>query len=433
MKRPLGLRQRLFYGILGYVVLLSSAVVVHGYLVNERAESLVWESTLESELAHLGARSDDSTGWPDTETLTLYGALSGKLYSSGARLAVTRRARRNTCRRSAGRGAGERRRRQGRVALALDISEMESDERRLTLTMLASSAAVVALLALVTHFAAGRLVRPLASIARSITSLSPTRSGQGIHVERSAPQEAIVIANAVNDYLRRIDAFVERERAFVNMASHELRTPIAVICGSAEVALDRRTEAASAKPYLEHILRTARDMERLVALLLALAKDPARLHATTETVDLAELLPAVIEDHRFLASTKELSFEVGPTTSRQIQAPPQIARAAIGNLIRNAIENSDRGVVKVSLSDQAQVVIQDPGHGMSDDELTAIYTKLARSGELASSGGIGIDLISRLCEHLGWRLSFSSRPEEGTTAVLDFGVPELTFRTTTDR
>jgi hypothetical protein len=60
---------------------------------------------------------------------------------------------------------------------------------------------------------------------------------------------------------------------------------------------------------------------------------------------------------------------------------------------------------------------------MSDDELTAIYTKLARSGELASSGGIGIDLISRLCEHLGWRLSFSSRPEEGTTAVLDFGVP----------
>ena len=422
MKRPLGLRQRLFRGILGYVVLLSSAVVVHGYLVNERAESLVWESTLESELAHLAARSDDSTGWADTETLMFYGALSGKpippeLASLSAGVHDEIR-------------VGDRLLvvlvrdvEQGRVALALDISEMESDERRLTLTMLASSAAVVALLALVTHFAAGRLVRPLASIARSITSLSPTRSGQGIRVERSAPQEAIVIANAVNDYLRRIDAFVERERAFVNMASHELRTPIAVICGSAEVALDRRTEAASAKPYLEHILRTARDMERLVALLLALAKDPARLHATTETVDLAELLPAVIEDHRFLASTKELSFEVGPTTSRQIQAPPQIARAAIGNLIRNAIENSDRGVVKVSLSDQAQVVIQDPGHGMSDDELTAIYTKLARSGELASSGGIGIDLISRLCEHLGWRLSFSSRPEEGTTAVLDFGVP----------
>ena len=47
MKRPLGLRQRLICGILGYVVLLSSAVVVHGYLVNERAERLVWESTLE--------------------------------------------------------------------------------------------------------------------------------------------------------------------------------------------------------------------------------------------------------------------------------------------------------------------------------------------------------------------------------------------------
>ena len=84
---------------------------------------------------------------------------------------------------------------------------------------------------------------------------------------------------------------VERERAFLNMASHELRTPIAVIAGSAEVALDAPVDPSAVRPSLERILRTARDMERLVALLLALAKDPARLQAVAEPVALKVVVP----------------------------------------------------------------------------------------------------------------------------------------------
>lgn len=102
------------------------------------------------------------------------------------------------------------------------------------------------------------------------------------------------------------------------------------------------------------------------------------------------------------------------------RAPAQIARAAIGNLVRNAIENSDRGVIRISTAADSSVIIADPGHGMSDDEMSAVYTRLARSGEMLGTAGIGIDLISRICEHLGWRLSFTSAPGEGTTATLDF-------------
>lgn len=67
-----------------------------------------------------------------------------------------------------------------------------------------------------------------------------------------------------------------------------------------------------------------------------------------------------------------------------------------------------------------------PGHGMSDKEMSAVYTRLARSGEaVGGATGIGIELVSRLCEHLGWRLGFRSERGKGTTAVLDFGPQQV--------
>jgi signal transduction histidine kinase len=255
-------------------------------------------------------------------------------------------------------------------------------------------------------------------MAQTIADWSPDRGGQQLQMARSAPREVEVIAAALNGYLRRIDAFVERERAFVNMASHELRTPIAVISGAAEVALDAKTERKPAEVYLSHILRTARDMERLVALLVALAKDPSRLHAAAGPVDLRTLVPVIVRDHAFLAEPKELSFEVDVAAATTIQAPEQIVRAAIGNLVRNAVENSDRGVIEVTV-EGAQVRVEDPGHGMSTAEMSALYTRLARGGDMPASAGIGLELIARVCEHLSWKLSFSSKVGKGTRAVLE--------------
>jgi signal transduction histidine kinase len=266
-------------------------------------------------------------------------------------------------------------------------------------------------------------LRPLAAMVDTISSWAPGRTGQRLSVDAAAPREAAVIAAAFNEYLDNLERVVERERAFLNMASHELRTPIAVIAGSAEVALDAPVEPSAVRPSLERILRTARDMERLVALLLALAKDPARLRAVAEPVALGVVVPSIVDDHRYLAEPKDLAFQVVCSEAASIHASSQIVRAAIGNLVRNAIENSDRGIIRIEVTG-TRVVIADPGHGMSDAEMAATYTRLARAGTVAG-GGIGLDLIARLCAHLGWTLAFESRPEGGTAARLDFGAPAI--------
>ncbi|HEY9253139.1 MAG TPA: ATP-binding protein, partial [Stenotrophomonas sp.] len=93
--------------------------------------------------------------------------------------------------------------------------------------------------------------------------------------------------------------------------------------------------------------------------------------------------------------------------------------AAIGNLLRNAIENSDRGTIRIVLSAPATVRIEDPGHGMSPEEISAIYARMARGNHSGRGAGIGLDLIGRLCEHLGWQLQFESVEGRGTIASLD--------------
>jgi len=413
-----GLRKRLTLAVLGYAALVALVVAAHGYVVNERAEHLVWQSMLESELAHFAQRraADPAYRFASTDTLKLYGPRAGATAPPElARL---------------GPGVHDEVRTadglfvvlvselaEGSEVLALDISDIELRERTLTLAMLLPTAAIAATLALLTYAGVGWLVRPLSSIASTIAELPPNRAGQRLQIAASAPREVEVIAVALNEYLQRIDAFVERERTFVTMASHELRTPIAVIAGAAEVALDERAQAKASR-HVEDILRTARDMERLVALLVALAKDPARLRATPDTVNLRLLVPAIVQDHAFLAERKELSFEIEVTKAATIRAPEQIVRAAIGNLIRNAVENSDRGAVTIR-AEAARVVIEDPGHGMSSEEMSSLYTRLARGGNLPTSAGIGLELIARVCEHLGWKLELTSNLGKGTRAVLD--------------
>jgi signal transduction histidine kinase len=416
------LRQRVTSVVLAYSVIVAVVVVLHGYQINERAEALVWESLLENEFAHFLERrtSDADYRWNDTETLRLYGPpygapipaafsnLSEGIHdevSDGGSLFIV----------LAQYIDGKK------YVMALDISDLERGERSLALTLALWTAPTIAILALITYFIAGWLGRPLASMANEITAWSPDRRDQRVEVDKHAPDEANIVAAALNAYSERLEQFLERERAFINMASHELRTPISVISGTMDVLLDRGSATPDIARSLERVRRTSQDMERLIALLLALAKEPTTLSKLNESVNLGTVVTTVTKDHQHLARLKELTLQFEIEDAPTIDAPPQILHAAIGNLVRNAIENSDRGTIIVAAGTPARITVTDPGHGMSDREMSDLYTKLARSGDTGGSGdGIGIELISRLCAHLGWRLSFESRSGKGTIAVLEF-------------
>ncbi len=419
MSRDRGLRQRILQWLVMYAALLSGAVIVGGYVIHERVEHLAWESLLRSELDNYGQRAQAVSGhrWRDTDTLRMYGVAGAPALPPT--LAALEPGLHDDLMLDGINSVVLRDQIDGRpIALAFDLSGFAGVEGAITIAVAGGTVAMILLLGLLVMWGLDRAIEPLYELARQVARLQPTRDEQ-VTVAEGASAELVVITGAFNDYLARARSFVEREHAFIASASHELRTPVAVIAGASELVLGHPDLPAAARSQVARIHRTARNVEQLITLLLTLARDPARLASISDQVPLDQLLPEIIEDHRHLTRDKQLTLTLQPPTACDIIAPLSIVQAAIGNLLRNAIENSDRGEIRIRLEADATVVIEDPGHGMTPEEISAIYARAARGG--SDSGGIGLELIARLCEHLGWDLRFASGANSGTTTTLHFG------------
>lgn len=407
-------------GMLGYLVLLSVVVMVFGWSVIQRAEALVWHSLLETEMQYFARHADDED-WRarDSDLLEFFIAgdpavpavLAGLAPGVHDEILVDGRETIAMLRDVDGR----------RLVLALDITEFERTERELAMILVLSGMLVVLLLGLVALWGIARLLQPLRELAQRIGQLRPDASRQRVALSDNASAELVVIGDALNAYLERHEQFVERERAFIDTTSHELRTPISVIAGASELALEADMPAP-ARVQVQRIQRSARGVEQLIKMLLVLARDPARLSRNNDRIELDQLLLEIADDHRHLCGDKALELLVLPVSACEVLAPVGIVQAVVGNLLRNAIENSDSGQISVRLEPGALVVIEDPGHGMSPEQISAIYARQAR-GDGRGGGGIGLDLTTRLCSHLGWRLTVHPRDDrQGTRAILDLGV-----------
>lgn len=219
-RRP-RLRSRLLLGLLGYLLLLSAAVAVHGLVVNEQAERLVWQTLLTAELDQLEERQakDPSYRWRNTRDMAMYhsgqsadipdvlAALPPGVHDE---VSLDGEERVVLVRESGGQ----------RKIITLDISEIEQRERDIALTMAGAGLTLLIVLGALTAWGASRLVEPLSRIARSIGELRPEQAGQRLQMPAHATSEIEVIRNAINDFLARNDRFIERERLFIDMASH---------------------------------------------------------------------------------------------------------------------------------------------------------------------------------------------------------------------
>ena len=415
--RVWSLGRRILAGLIAYIIALSAAITTFGYVINERAEYLVWNSLLKTELDHFLNRreSDPDFGWSPSEPLELFSSRDGlpgglKNLKPGVHddIVVDGRERVVLVRDLA----------DERLVLALDIDSLEKREQTIGSVIVLSTLGLIGVLSLLAFLGVSRLTDPLRKVADRIKALSPQHARDRVAMPQGASAEVVVIVDAMNDFLGRNEQFVDRERAFVDTASHELRTPVAVISGAAQNALSDPALAVATRHQVERIRETANDIEALTAVLLVLAKDPARLGELRDRVSLDQVVRSVVEDHRHLCADKSLVVRFGPIAPYEVVAPLHIVRSAIGNLLRNAIENSDRGEIVVSLSEAGVFEIIDPGHGMSPEEISAIHQRLAKTG--ARGAGIGLALIGRLCEHLGWHLAIESGPGEGSRVTLSF-------------
>ena len=301
----------------------------------------------------------------------------------------------------------------GRLYLLLDKERVESAERSVVTDALLVGLVALGLATLVSSVLARAVMRPVTALANEVAVLDPRGTGGRLGT-RFEDQEVGLIARAFNQYMERLQGVRERERAFTEDASHELRTPLAIIASASEMLTEEPTLSQPGRERVQRIRRASGQMQSLIEALLFLARGepgaPAREYALDQVVkDAVEGIAAAAA-----AKSIEVVLDVAPVRSNGVAA---MAACVVNNLLLNAVNFTQSGRILVQLT-PATLLVHDTGVGISPQDLTRIFERRYR-GTQSRGLGLGLYLVSRLCERLGWRITAESEPGRGTTFRID--------------
>jgi len=232
--------------------------------------------------------------------------------------------------------------------------------------------------------------------------------------------------------LRPIKTAMESQRIFIADASHELRTPVAVVRTNAELLKrhfepDTAQTAGSDQVALDDILSESDRLGRMVDQMLTLAEaDAGQRTVLTAEVSLNELVDQVTRSMRSLAEAREISLNAQLNSDISLSGDPSRLRELLTVLLDNAVKYTDAGGrVDVSVRKEhrkAIITVSDNGPGIPSEALPHVFDRFYRVDEARSreSGGTGLGLaIARhIVEAHSGTIDVESKIREGTVVTV---------------
>lgn len=306
---------------------------------------------------------------------------------------------------------------QGRLIMAIDMTELEDDQNgsvQLSFLFLLFTIVMIGLVSWRLHLS---LTQPINDLANRMRELNPLQPSERLPTTYKK-SELNTIASETNAHLERVELAIERERSLLDQASHEFRTPVAVISGAADVLHKLHLDEKALRP-LHRIDEAVENLTQIMEALLYLSREPSPKDRA-EATDLHDILQRLVDDHKYLLTGKPVQLILDIKNPLIVNAPESMARIAVGNLLRNAAEHTYEGEVHVVLR-RGALSINDSGSGFDTAQAAQRYSASLKRGDRQPSGaGLGLFLTQRICERFGWRLSLHSSESAGTSAVIHF-------------
>ncbi len=285
---------------------------------------------------------------------------------------------------------------------------------------------------------ATRSLRPLRSIAGQTRSITSQNLHSRIELGRAA-DEFSILAGSFNDLLARLDRSFESMRRFVADASHELRTPISVIRGEADVALSRNRSAAEYRESLAVILDESKRLSRLIDDLLNLARaDAGHVRLQMGELYLDELLAECCRSMEGLAAARDIAIEHRCPAEVPIHGDEQLLRRLVINLLDNAIRYTPPGGRIAAELERAagaaapsvRIRISDTGPGVPAAAAAHIFERFYRADEARSRDssqqaggfGLGLSIVKWIAESHHGSVELASTSEAGSTFTVTLPV-----------
>lgn len=286
---------------------------------------------------------------------------------------------------------------EGDYYLAKNLQLFETRERTLILYVLTMALVIGISCFLLARLFSKRISAPVLRLASAISNIAD----QGVDARMEGnfvDSELNAVAEAINGYRSRLDASMAREKKLISMASHELRTPVAVIMGAARIIESRRKLNADDAKTLQRIITAADEMSANIQTLLALVRQ-GKPERPPESFAIGDMLAALCDDYALEqpAHASRLLLD-RHSTPVFVTADRALVRMLLHNLISNAL-NHTQGTVLIR-EQSGGIAICDQGSA------TASKPVLDHAGTVPTSG-LGLYIVSLACEQLGWQLELA--------------------------
>ncbi|MGF1764873.1 sensor histidine kinase [Aliivibrio kagoshimensis] len=243
----------------------------------------------------------------------------------------------------------------------------------------------------------GSLMSPISQLSEQLKA----NHQESFEVSKHAIDEIKLLTQHLNSYKQMKERLAKQEMMFAKYASHELKTPIAVVLGAANLQAMKEDPEFQQKQR-ERILTAANNMQATVEVLLNIVKQenvPRKRDLYPINVDTLQF-----EKHQAkLNSGVSIECLIEPDT--QTNMPPSVLVMIIKNLLDNAIRFTHQGTITLSIETDT-IKVTDTGSGLTDNPDT--------------EHGLGLLIVKRLCDSYGWHFNLSNQSEGGCCAKLQF-------------
>lgn len=301
--------------------------------------------------------------------------------------------------------------------LAYDMTQTMKGESQLNRALFLSVLVFSVLSLVLGWWSASKVMKPVSDLAARLRAYRGGTSEPEPLAPRFPDDEVGQLAQALDDYSSRLTEVVQRDREFNADVSHELRTPLAVIRGATELLLARPGLDDKVVQRLQRIQRAEQQCTDLIGSLLLLSRN----ERGQGNSNVARVTEQLLDAHRAQLGGKPLELVLEGDRDLVIDAPESALSVALGNLIGNAVKYSQEGSVRVRVSGNRVDVI-DSGPGLSAEDAAKLFQRGYRGTHAGHSqgGGIGLSIVSRLCDLYGWQVSVRPGVERGVIATLTF-------------
>jgi signal transduction histidine kinase len=272
---------------------------------------------------------------------------------------------------------------------------------------------------------------PLTRLVESAQSLDATNPGWML-ADVGTRDELDDLRRVFNELLTRLHEAYDRQGRFSSEASHQLRTPVAVMIGHLEVAQRYERSGEEYRRVIQMAHKRAIELGQIVESLLFLSRADSATLTRLEPLDLGRSLIAYLESRPADCRSSDIITNLQIAEVLWVKTQPQLLAQLVANLLDNACKYSHPGTpIVITLAHRdgcALLSVEDSGRGIAREDLPRVFEPFFRSSPASADRvpgvGLGLSVVQRIAEAFGGAVAVESEFGRGSRFEACFPLTE---------